>query len=131
MGADGHVQMIPAARIPEQFADLHPGRLDWSSRDLYGTEVWWCYWDTEGRGELWSVEFWQIPRRIENLEAELARRDAGEGARFERGRTTDRLRDDLQRLRDGHTAEELAEATRYDEFRAWLEANADDWQVWT
>ncbi|HYI67098.1 MAG TPA: hypothetical protein VEW95_09260 [Candidatus Limnocylindrales bacterium] len=131
MGADGHVQMIPVGRIPEQFADLDPTRLNWSRRDLYGTEVWWSYWDTEGRGELWDVEFWEVPRRIENLQEELRRRDAGEPARYERGRSSDLLNADLQRLGNNHTAEQLAEATRYDELHAWLEANADDWQVWT
>ena len=135
MGADGHLLTIPVDRVPAEYEYLDPQRIEWSQRKLHGLNVLYRYHDTDGRGEPWGLQFHEMPDHIACLREQIeARSQADWSPRTPSGfyiAGPTQLQRELDELLEKYTADDLALAERYAEFNGWLEANADDWTVWT
>lgn len=126
MGADGHVQMVPINKVPQQFADLVHSDIymltGWQAKNLYGTTILWHYWDTEDRG---IYDWYSLSGLLDRYEEKLrgAEKNQRLASLFE-----EQAADILKQI-DNDGGLELAENAR--EFRYWLSYNSDDWEVWT
>ena len=129
MGADGHVLTFPVVRVPAEYLDLLDDveRLTgWRRRTLHGSEEFlWSYWSTEG-SETSGSSIVTVLRELQSLER-LQLRPPFSGRPMEELRERQRLCY-LGRIED---AGGRKRAERAEEFELYLQANGQDWQVWT
>lgn len=122
MGADGHVLTIAIEDIPPQFEKFlgEPYHfVGWSKKELHGSKPFlWAYWDTNGADSV----AWSIAAKYEEYSKEIEFEKIGKHSPISAKIFIEAL--DKQ-LPDKELAKEAWE------FSIYLEANAEDWQVWT